>query len=430
MATKLIELELAEKLRPIKEMEGYAGVHILVRYGGKPLGWIYLNSLQEPSVSVELLRKSITEQMGWNLVPERLGEVVVPKPEDRMPLPPISVVVCTRDRANQLQRCLNALTAMDYPNYEIIVVDNAPANDLTFRLARQLGVRYAREDRPGLDWARNRGVAEASYDLIAYTDDDTRPDRLWLRAIAKAFAKPEVMAVTGLIAPMELETPAQIYFEYTYGGMSKGFRRWEVRKSGLKKKQVLWSCSFGAGANMAFRRQLFEAIGLFDVALDVGTPSRGGGDLEFFHRVVARGHTLVYEPAAMVWHLHRRDFAALRRQLYDNGSGFGAYLLTCWRNRTVRRRLLLRFAIREWFYGWILRRLWKPKGHDRSLIWAELRGALHSYRAYRAAQKHAKKVAASKATESAEKSAIKIPASNERYATPAVVAEPEASSVM
>jgi cellulose synthase/poly-beta-1,6-N-acetylglucosamine synthase-like glycosyltransferase len=281
-----------------------------------------------------------------------------------------------------------------------------------------------------LDWARNRGVAEASYDLIAYTDDDTRPDRLWLRAIAKAFAKPEVMAVTGLIAPMELETPAQIYFEYTYGGMSKGFRRWEVRKSGLKKKQVLWSCSFGAGANMAFRRQLFEAIGLFDVALDVGTPSRGGGDLEFFHRVVARGHTLVYEPAAMVWHLHRRDFAALRRQLYDNGSGFGAYLLTCWRNRTVRRRLLLRFAIREWFYGWILRRLWKPKGHDRSLIWAELRGALHSYRAYRAAQKHAKKVAASKATESAEKSAIKIPASNERYATPAVVAEPEASSVM
>jgi cellulose synthase/poly-beta-1,6-N-acetylglucosamine synthase-like glycosyltransferase len=255
-------------------------------------------------------------------------------------------------------------------------------------------VRYVCEGRPGLDWARNRGAAEAHYDIIAYTDDDTRADRLWLKAMALAFAKPEVMAMTGFIAPMELETAAQIYFEHIYGGMGKGFRRWEVRRSELKKHQLLWSSSFGAGANMAFRRAIFEKIGFFDVALDVGTPTRGGGDLEFFHRVVASGYTLVYEPGAMVWHQHRRDFDSLRCQLRDNGCGFGSYLMTCWRNRTVSRRAVLRFFLQNWLYEWFICRLRLPKGHSRPLVMTELRGKLQSPSAYKKAQMQASQLTA------------------------------------
>jgi glycosyltransferase involved in cell wall biosynthesis len=155
-------------------------------------------------------------------------------------------------------------------------VDNAPLTDDTARFVAPLLVRYVREERPGLDWARNHGIAEARYDITAFTDDDARPDRGWLRAIAHAFAEPEVMAVTGLVAPAELETKAQIHFEHGYG-MSRKLQRRIIRRDALKNCKLLQAGDFGSGANMAFRRNLFAAIGPCDVALGVDTPSGGGG---------------------------------------------------------------------------------------------------------------------------------------------------------
>src|SRR5262249_29906872 len=157
---------------------------------------------------------------------------------------------------------------------------------------------------------------------------------------------------------------------------------------------LLWASGFGVGANMAFRREVFANVGLFDVALDVGTPSGGGGDVEMFHRLVARGFTLVYEPAALVWHTHPGGLPALRRQLYDNGRSLVAYLMTCARNRTVSRRVILRFAIRSWLGGWILPRLARPGRLPRRLVAAELAGALRGPWAYRAAQAYARRTAA------------------------------------
>ncbi len=97
----------------------------------------------------------------------------------------------------------------------------------------------------------------------------------------------------------------------------------------MSDRRLLWASGFGVGVNMAFRREVLDAIGGFDVALDVGTPSRGGGDVALFHRFVARGYTLHYDPSALVWHTHRRQFAALHRQVYDNGRSFGCYLIRC-----------------------------------------------------------------------------------------------------
>jgi glycosyltransferase involved in cell wall biosynthesis len=393
MAIKVLDLELSEQIRPIWDVEGYNKLYILVRYQGRPVGWIYI-AAQQPVVSAERLREAITEQLGRELLPHVLGELIVPRAAGSRPLPPISVVVCTRDRAEQLNCCLQTLMALDYPDYEIIVVDNASRSDATSRLVARLPVCYVREERPGLDWARNRGIAEAHHDIVAFTDDDARPDRGWLRAIAHAFAEPEVMAVTGFVAPAELETGAQIRFELIYGGMGRGFRRRTIRRGTLTARDLLWASGFGVGANMAFRRDLFAAIGPFDVALDVGTPSGGGGDNEMFHRLVARGYTLCYEPAALVWHTHRRDAASLRQLVYNNGRSFGAYLLTCARNRTVSRFSILRFAAREWLGWWLLRRLRRAGRLSRRFVAIELIGALLSPLAYRAAQTRARQVAA------------------------------------
>jgi glycosyltransferase involved in cell wall biosynthesis len=404
MPTKVLGLELSKKMRPIWGVERYDWLRILVRYHGHPVGWVPINNdLWQPVIPTERLREAVVERLGWELVLTVLGEQFNARAAGSTPLAPISVVVCTRDRTDQLEGCLQALLALDYPDYEIIVVDNAPSNDDTAQLVARLPVRYTREERPGLDWARNRGISEARYGIIAFTDDDVRPDRCWLRAISSAFAEPEVMAVTGLAVPLELETRAQICYELGYGGMTQGFRRRTIRRDTLTTRELLWASAFGVGANMAFRRELFAAIGPFDVALGVGTPSGSGGDIEMLHRLVARGYALVYEPAALVWHLHRRATVSLSRQLYDNGRGFGAYLLTCARNRTVSHLSILRFAAREWLGWWLLRRLLRPGCFPRRLIISELLGALRSPLAYRAAQARARQVAAAASKKTALK---------------------------
>jgi hypothetical protein len=129
---------------------------------------------------------------------------------------------------------------------------------------------------------------------------------------------------------------------------------------------------------MAFRRSVFDVEKGFDPALDEGTPTKGGGDLEMFQRLVSQGHTLVYEPSALVWHVHRRSESELARQLHSNGRGFGSYLWTCLWHRSTSRGAILTFALRQWLWGWILKRLFRPGEIPRRLVLAELSGALMS----------------------------------------------------
>jgi hypothetical protein len=122
----------------------------------------------------------------------------------------------------------------------------------------------------------------------------------------------------------------------------------------------------------------------------------GGGDLEFFHRLVAEGYALRYEPAAMVYHLHRRDDCGLRRQIYHNGRSFGAYLLAVGRNYPRRRVAVLRFASRWWLWDWLLKRLlkgvFKRDRLTRDLAVTELRGACTAVSAYWRSRKLARRL--------------------------------------
>ena len=103
----------------------------------------------------------------------------------------------------------------------------------------------------------------------------------WIKALAALFAEhSEVMLVTGLVVPYELETEAQVLFEQ-YGGFGRGFERKWVRVDRERDGPFKYYATgqFGTGANMAYRRCVFEQIGDFDPALDVGTVTNGGGDL-------------------------------------------------------------------------------------------------------------------------------------------------------
>jgi O-antigen biosynthesis protein len=216
----------------------------------------------------------------------------------------------------------------------VIVVDNAPATDATAALLRRHAaampyLRYARTPWANTAMARNRGIALAQGDIVCCIDDDAVADSRWLSALAAAFeAGPNVACVTGLILPLELETPAQLWFEQ-FGGFGKGFARRVYDLGANRPDDYLFpyaAGTFGSGPNMAFRRDVLQAIGGFDPALGGGTPAQGGEDLALYFEVLVRGYQLVYEPAALVRHAHRREYPALRRQIRGYGLGLAAYL--------------------------------------------------------------------------------------------------------
>jgi cellulose synthase/poly-beta-1,6-N-acetylglucosamine synthase-like glycosyltransferase len=223
---------------------------------------------------------------------------------------------------------------MRYPAFEVVVVDNAPSSEATKEcIAREFGsddrIRYVREPRPGLSCARNRGISEAVADIIAFTDDDVRVDTWWLHGIARGFrAVAGVGCVTGLIATAELDSPAQLYFHLREGwGASCQRRIFDLAEHRDESPLYPYTAgTFGAGANFAVTRSVLKEIGDFDEALGAGSPSGGGEDLNMFTRIVLAGHCLVYEPSAVVRHVHRSELTDLARQMRAYGTGCTAAL--------------------------------------------------------------------------------------------------------
>jgi len=253
--------------------------------------------------------------------------------------PELTVLIPSRERPERLRRCVSSILDCAYPaeRFEVIVVDNAPESDGTRELVAQLArtsggrVRYAREDAPGSASARNRGLDTVATEFVAMTDDDVVVDRHWLTEVARAFVSyPQAGAVSGLLLPAELETPAQVWFEQ-YGGFGRGFDR-RVFDLGANRPDgeplYPWNAGlFGTGNNFSFRTAALLEIGGFDPALGNGTPALGGVDSEVLLRTILSEYQIVYEPNAIAHHLHRPDYDGLRRQVYAYGAGLVAYYL-------------------------------------------------------------------------------------------------------
>ena len=374
MPTAILDVE-ASDLPPLLNLDPrYTHAFVLFRWKGAPVGHVVL-PVREGSLTRTQLADSALRHAGQGIVHEQLNRYVGWSDDARSARAPATIAVCTRDRIEDLGRCLAALDRLPDDGQEILVVDSASRDAESIRalVARYPRARYLRLDRPGLDLARNAALRAALHPIVAFTDDDATPDPNWLRALLRNFESARTLCVTGLTLPAELESEAQEVFERT-NGFARGYTR--VVHDGTKVDPFLAS-RVGAGVNMALRRSILQAIGPFDDALDAGTPTRSGGDHDMFTRILAAGYVIVYEPAALSWHTHRRSWSELRAAVSGYGTGVFAYLTAhALRGELGAASLAVRWLI------WQLVDLLRGRRLPRELGLAQLAGCMWGPFAY------------------------------------------------
>ena len=225
----------------------------------------------------------------------------------------VSILICTRNRAAKLKQTLESILDLEIPphgNYELVVVDNG-SSDGTQQLCADMmpkfngRMRVVSEPKPGLGQARIRAAAQASGDILAFTDDDIVPHKTWLSVIYSEFsADPDLQGISGrveLLNPMDL--PMTI-------------RRCSDR---VQLQEVSQTYDLFVGCNMVVRADLARRVGLFDPAFGPGARFLSADDADFWYRCWRHGAKLVYVPDLLVYHDHGR------RSLEDKSSLFRAY---------------------------------------------------------------------------------------------------------
>ena len=317
------------RLRTISD-HGQASTLVLVRDGTRTAGAVTIAAGQDIATAPEVQMLPPSADRVWS---EGAGAGLS-----------ASVVLCTTGGCELLRPAVEALLAQTHPDFDVIVVDNAPASGRVRRALDGLEdtrMRIVEQPAPGLSQARNAGVAAADRPFVAFTDDDAIVDPGWLVALLDPFAADSghvIGATTGMVLPAELRYRAQRWFE-SRGGFPKDDAP-HVWASGPVPRPVrdfgtpgeggplypVTTARVGAGVCMAYRAEALADAGSFDVALGAGTPTRGGEDLDMFARLLRAGWVIVHTPDAVLYHRHRRDLAGLDTQIRGNGSGMAALL--------------------------------------------------------------------------------------------------------
>lgn len=375
MPTRVVDLDLDAVPERIAGLAGYDRVFVVLRWHGEPLGSVVL-PVRDGTLTARAVRDALAPGVALRFRDQLLRDYLDWDPVDATGTAPrrATVAVCTRERPDDLRRCLRSLLPLAAAGHELLVVDSAPRSDATACVvADHPGVRYIREPRRGLSAARNRAMREAHHEVVAFTDDDAVAEPRWLERLLRNFDDPLVLAVTGLTLPLELETDAQERFErYTPHG--RGYDRRVFNGVELNPLRV---GDIGAGVNLALRRAVVELLGPFDEALGAGTPTHAGEDYDMFSRIFTAGYRIVYEPSAVVRHLHRRTEAELRATLHGYGVGVLAALT---RAALVDREWSAPKIAAGWML-WQLRQLvrglrGRPGAMPPELLVPQLRGCL------------------------------------------------------
>ncbi|HVS02378.1 MAG TPA: glycosyltransferase [Thermoanaerobaculia bacterium] len=241
--------------------------------------------------------------------------------------PLVSVVVPVLDRERDIGRCVEALLDQDYPRYEVLVVDNN-SRDGTREVVRRYPVQLLEEPRRNPYTARNRGVAAAKGEIVAFTDSDCAPTREWLRLLVDCYGEPGVGGAGGALAPLP---PATVVERFLALGRLQIFEA--ARHSDLRRDPRRFLSGGVGSANMSYRRQVLTSLGGFDDRF-----ARFCGSYDLCWRVQAAGYRVVFEPGALVHHRMRGSLVAMCRQFFSFGIG-QIHLFRRWAPRETRIQL-------------------------------------------------------------------------------------------
>jgi GT2 family glycosyltransferase len=217
-----------------------------------------------------------------------------PFPRD-LEWPRVSVVVCSCNGAPTLRDCLDGLLELDYPDYEVIVVNDG-STDTTASIAAEYPFLLLNTPNRGLSCARNTGLHTAGGEIVAYIDDDARPDPHWLRYLAATFMEDDWAAVGGPNLTPPGDAAVADCIANAPGGPN------HVLLSDRQAEHV-------PGCNMAFRRSTLEQLGGFDPQF-----RSAGDDVDICWRLQEHGLGIAFSPAAVVWHHRRHSVRGFLRQ--------------------------------------------------------------------------------------------------------------------
>ncbi|MCC6414568.1 MAG: glycosyltransferase [Opitutaceae bacterium] len=238
---------------------------------------------------------------------------------DPKPLPRVTVAICTYNRADFLRQTLTGMTIQNWPTnqLELLVIDNN-STDTTAAVVREFAhaphvPRHVLETKQGLDHARNRGIAEATGEIIVLADDDILMEPDWVRQLAAPFmadAAKRIGCVGGEVVPVFPD------------GLPEWIREWHAPLAFRSDAGPLPPRDSPMGANIAFPKSVFARVGVFSTGLDrKGASLFGGGDGEMVRRIRSARYEIWFAPAAKVLHqmpASRTTFRYAARHAFDS----------------------------------------------------------------------------------------------------------------
>ncbi len=210
--------------------------------------------------------------------------------------PKVSVVVASYNGARTLDACLSSLTRLNYPDYEVILVDDGSTDNTQEVAARYPSVRNVRQSNQGLSAARNAGIRAATGEVVAFTDSDCRADEDWLFYLVGDMVRGGFTGMGGhnFLPPEDSAVAAAVMA--SPGGPT------HVMLTDQEAEHI-------PGCNMAFYKWALEEIHGFDPVF-----RKAGDDVDVCWRLQQRGHKLGFSSAGFVWHYRRSTARAYLKQ--------------------------------------------------------------------------------------------------------------------
>lgn len=256
------------------------------RGGNEILDWAFglVRRDRTPKKALETVRGFFTKQ----------GTIVNAAPLQRFPK--VSVIVCSYNGGQTLEACLRSLKKLNYPDYEVVLVDDGSKDNTKEIVSHHPWVKTIHQPNMGLSVARNVGAAHASGEIIAYTDSDCMADPDWLYYLVGTLLSGDYAGVGG----PNISPPAQNWHQACVAAAPGGPSH--VLLTDVVAEHI-------PGCNMAFHRWAFDKVGGFDPEY-----RKAGDDVDFCWRLQQEGQVIAFSPSAIVWHYRRFTLKAFRKQ--------------------------------------------------------------------------------------------------------------------